>query len=96
MSQPVTESVSLESPIQRDGGDIDTIAVRKPAAGELRGTSLTNLLQMDYAALEAVLPRITMPTLSKADIQVMDPGDFTMLANTVVGFLLPKSMQDNA
>lgn len=86
---PVT--IPLETPIKRGEAEITAITLRKPAAGELRGTTLTDLLQMDVAAITRVLPRISDPTLTEAEVAGMDPSDFTALASEVAGFLLPKS-----
>lgn len=42
-----------------------------------------------------VLPRITVPTLTRDEIGVMEPGDLLNMSIAVVNFLLPKSMQNN-
>lgn len=81
----------LETPIQRGETLIRDIALRKPKAGELRGVNLTDLLQMDVVAVTKVLPRISDPTLTEAEIASLDPADFLALASEVAGFLLPKS-----
>ena len=65
--------------------------MRKPQSGELRGVTLTDLLQMDVNALAMVLPRITMPTLTKNDVLTMDPADLTQMGTEVAGFLVPKA-----
>ena len=63
----------------------------KPAAGELRGIALVNLIQMDVDALARVLPRITEPTLTEVDVNRMDPADLMQAGSVVAGFLLPAS-----
>ncbi|WP_416462770.1 phage tail assembly protein [Sphingomonas sp. VDB2] len=83
-------TVILDAPIVSGDITISEVKVRKPQAGELRGLSLSALLNLDYAALENLLPRITIPTLTKAQIIVMDPSDFTQLGSEVMDFLLPK------
>lgn len=74
---------------------ISTITVRKPGAGELRGVSLMDLMRMDVTALHTVLPRITTPTLTTADVSKLDPADLTQLAVEVTGFLLTKAQQQD-
>jgi len=85
--------IKLDEPIKRGKTEITEITLRKPAAGELRGCSLTDLLQMDVAALQRVLPRISTPPLIEADVAAMDPADLFQLGAAVSGFLLPKSMK---
>lgn len=84
-------TVTLETPIERAGQQISTVTLRKPRAGELRGVSLTDLLQMDVTALQTVLPRITEPVLHKQDVLNLDPADLVQLGTKVSGFLLPKA-----
>lgn len=84
-------TITLDTPIKQGETEITTIVLRKPAAGELRGVTLTDLLQMDVAALTRVLPRISSPTLTEANVAAMDPADLTQCGSAVAGFLLPKS-----
>lgn len=85
------KTITLDTPIKRGETEITAISLRKPAAGELRGVNLTDLLQMDVIAVTKVLPRISDPTLTEAEVSSLDPADFTQLASEVAGFLLPKS-----
>ena len=87
---PTMSTVTLDTPIVCGDITISEVKVRKPQAGELRGLSLSALLNLDYGALENLLPRITIPTLTKAQIIAMDPSDFTQLGSEVMDFLLPK------
>ncbi|MGE7139655.1 phage tail assembly protein [Luteibacter sp. NPDC031894] len=91
-----TKTVTLETPIKRAGDvTLEKVSVRKPAAGELRGTSLVNLLNMDVGSLEIVLPRITTPPLLKAEVAAMDPADLVQLATEVSGFLLTRQAKES-
>ena len=83
-------TVQLDTPIKRAGGNITHITLRKPTAGELRGVSLAELLQMKVDALQTVLPRITNPILHKQDMATLDPADLVNMGTVVVGFLLTK------
>lgn len=83
-------TITLDTPIKRGDQTITSISLRKPAAGELRGLNLTDLLQMDVAALQRVLPRITSPSLTEADVSGMDLADLLQCGSMVAGFLLPK------
>ena len=83
--------ITLETPIQRGEQTITDIALRKPAAGELRGVALADLLRLDVAALITVLPRITNPTLTAQDVQQLDLVDLTALGTEVLGFFMSKA-----
>lgn len=86
-----TKTITLDSPIKRGDQTIESITLRKPTAGELRGVPLMSLMQMDVAALTTVLPRITEPTLTTADVSGMDPADLVQCGVEVAGFLVPKA-----
>lgn len=88
--------ITLDSPIVRGEQTITSVQLRKPAAGELRGVALSDLLQMDVAALQTVLPRITSPALTTHDVAQLDPADLVQLAGGVVSFLLPKAAREAA
>lgn len=91
MNTPITETLTLDTPIARGDTRIEAVTLRKPTAGELRGVSLTDILQMNVDALTVVLPRISTPTLLKQDVTAMDPADLVQLGSAVAGFLLPKA-----
>jgi len=92
----LTEPVDLDTPIKRGKSTVTKVTVRKPLSGALRGVTLTEVLQMDVTALTRVLPRITEPALTEAEIRNMDPADLVLLGGTVAGFLLPKRARENA
>jgi hypothetical protein len=85
--------IDLDTPIKRGESIIEKVTLRKPASGELRGTNLADLLQMDVSALEKVLPRISDPTLTPQEVQNLDPADLFQLGAAVTSFLLPKAMK---
>ena len=89
-------TVILDTPIRRGTTTIESITLRKPNSGELRGLSLAELLQMDVNSLIKVLPRISAPTLTAMEISGMDPADLFALSSKVSGFLLQKSLKTDA
>jgi hypothetical protein len=91
--QTQPQAVTLDTPIQRGEQVITEITLRKPSAGELRGTSLHALSNLDIDALTKVLPRISTPTLTEADVTLMDPADLMQLGGAFAHFLLPKRYQ---
>jgi len=84
-------TVTLDTPIRRGTTTIESITLRKPNSGELRGVSLVELLQMDVASLIKVLPRISTPSLTVVEVAGMDPADLLALSSKISGFLLQKS-----
>jgi hypothetical protein len=89
-------TITLDVPLKIGDLEIQTVQVRKPASGELRGLTMMALSQLDYAALETLLPRITIPPLEKTDIARLDPADFMQLGSEVMDFLLPMSAKGTA
>lgn len=91
---PVTteKTVTLDTPIMRGKTRIDSLVVRKPQSGALRGTRLQALMDMDVNAMMVVLPRVTTPALTQQEINEMDPADLLSLSVEVVYFLLKKSV----
>lgn len=83
--------VTLETPITRGDLVISSVELIKPNSGALRGTRLADLAGSDVDALMTVLPRITIPALTKADCAALDPVDLIVIAGKVIGFLSPKS-----
>ncbi|HDR8859371.1 TPA: phage tail assembly protein [Burkholderia territorii] len=84
---------TLDQPIRQGDNEIKTITLRKPGSGELRGVSLSDLVNLDVSALHKVLPRITTPTLTEADVSKLDPADLLQLAGIVSGFFMTKAMR---
>lgn len=94
--EKLTATITLDTPIKRGDQEITTITLRKPGSGELRGVSLMDLMRMDVTALHTVLPRITDPTLTAADVSKLDPADLVQLASEVTSFLLTKRDKGDA
>lgn len=83
-------TITLDTPIERGKQKIYEITLRKPASGELRGTTLNALVNLDVDALVKVLPRISSPTLTEFDVKQIDPADLVQLGVAFASFLLPK------
>ena len=88
--EQLNEPIPLDKPITRGDQKITSLTLRKPGSGELRGVSLIDLMRMDVTSLHTVLPRITTPTLTTADVSKLDPADLVKLGTEVTVFLLPK------
>lgn len=96
MSTNTNTTVTLDEPIKREGGDITAIDVRRPNSGELRGLSLSELLNTHVDSLIKLLPRITIPTLTEAEIKKLAPADLVQLGGAVVNFLAPKTVLEQS
>lgn len=83
--------VTLDTPIARGKTTIDTLSLRKPQSGELRGVQLIELLNMDVATLIKILPRITSPSITAPEAAGMDPADLLACGSKISAFLLQKS-----
>jgi hypothetical protein len=83
-------TITLDQPIKRGTKTIDKVTLRRPTSGELRGIQLVNLMQMDVTSLSQVIPRISIPTLTKPEVEALDPADLVQFGTEVVNFLLRK------
>ena len=86
-------SVTLDTPISRGKTTINTLNLRKPQSGELRGVQLIELLNMDVATLIKILPRITSPGITAPEAAGMDPADLLACGSKISTFLLQKSVK---
>ena len=83
--------VEFETPIQRGDTAITQVTLIKPTAGSLRGVRLADLCQSDVDSVLTVLPRITVPALTKPECNNLDPVDLIALSGKVISFLQSKS-----
>lgn len=85
--------IELDRPIPRGEGHINSITLRKPDAGALRGLVLSDLLRMEAGAVADLLPRITEPPLLAHEVARMDAADLMSCAVEISNFLLPRSLK---
>ncbi|WP_435953202.1 phage tail assembly protein [Dryocola sp. BD626] len=83
--------ITLETPVKRGDEVIKTLTLTKPNAGTLRGVSLADVASSDVNALIKVLPRMTYPALTEAEIVRMELPDMMSIAAKVIGFLAPNA-----
>jgi hypothetical protein len=88
------QTVVLQTPIVRGNSSVEDIQVRTPKAGELRGLSLAELLQLNVSALEVLLPRITAPAITEPEVRNLHPADLVQLGSQVINFLVPADRSD--
>jgi len=83
---------TLDEPIVRGNQTITQVMLRRPKSGELRGVTLSDLVNLDVTALSRVLPRISSPTLTEQDVANLDPADLVQLGGIFSGFLMTKAI----
>lgn len=93
MNKQTSASVELDTPVKREGDDVTALTLRKPMAGELRGLSLADLINMDVDAIIRLLPRISTPVLSEQEARNMDPADLVGCGGEIANFLVPKRLK---
>lgn len=89
-------SITLDEPIKRGDQEITELTFRKPKSGELRGLSLTDIINLDVNSLQTLLPRITSPAITKQDVEKMDVADLLSAGAKVADFLVPKSLKEGS
>ena len=85
------KTITLDEPLKRGDAIIEQLTLRKPKAGELRGVSLVDLGNINFVALQQVLPRITTPILTAQDVANLDPADLLEIGAEVASFLVKKA-----
>lgn len=79
--------VELAQPIKnKDGEEVNTVALREPLAGEMRGLSFTNIMQLDVETMTTLIPRIS--ELTERQMSNLSPLNMTPLFTAVVGFFV--------
>ncbi|MFC0683560.1 phage tail assembly protein [Novosphingobium clariflavum] len=84
------ERVVLVEPIVRGPRTIESLNIRKPKAGELRGTSMQDILTTDVAAMLRLIPRVSEPSLTPEEADNLTSEDFAELAGVIRGFFITK------
>lgn len=87
--------ITLSQPFVRDDGKQKlteiTLTDTLSQAGCLRGLKVYDVATGDADALFILLPRVTEPKLTSAEVLRLPVADFARLANEVVLFLAPGS-----
>ncbi|MCK3655819.1 hypothetical protein A4G19_08630 [Pasteurellaceae bacterium Macca] len=80
--------VTLSTPVIRGEQQISEITLNKPNVLALKGLNLLSVMQLDVNSALELLPRITQPTLTKADLIAMEVDDFTALVSETTAFFV--------
>lgn len=87
-----TTLIKLEKPLKRGDAEVAEIALHKPNAGSLRGVSLHECINMNTDAIVRVIPRISDPKITEAEMQRIDPSDLVQMGAALANFMLPPSL----
>ncbi|MGJ0580589.1 phage tail assembly protein [Xenorhabdus bovienii] len=90
----MSKKVIFSEPLKlADGNTITEVIITETMrqVGALRGLKLFDVMTSDVNSLITLLPRVTHPRLSEADIATMPIQDFTQLAAAIADFLAPTS-----
>ncbi|WP_387467767.1 phage tail assembly protein [Photorhabdus sp. RM323S] len=93
----MSKTITLSEPLERHNGETITqvtITDTMKQVGALRGLKLYDVMTSDVNSLITLLPRVTQPRLTEAEISSMGIQDFTQLASGVADFLAPSSEAD--
>lgn len=88
-----TYTVALEYPIQREGGAITTLTLRKPKAGELRGLNIQSIMAGDVASVITLLPRISTPIITAHEASQLEAEDIAEVAGSISLFFMSKAQK---
>lgn len=84
MAAPETRTVTLKTPIKRGEEEVNTVRLREPRAGELRGLENFSILRMDVSAHRTLVPRLCDMTANEFDN--LSPKDLLAVQQEVVAF----------
>lgn len=83
-----SDPIPLVAPIVRGETSIDSLILRKPKSGELRGLTLQDLLTSDVGTILKLVPRISDPILTDIEALEIDPADLAQIGGVIRGFFL--------
>jgi len=87
-ARKMSDPIPLAEPILRGQQTIESIQLRKPKAGELRGLSIQELMNARTSAVLDLLPRITLPPVTQAEADNLEPEDLAACSGAIIDFFL--------
>jgi hypothetical protein len=96
MADQIFTPVEFEEGFKRGEEDVVKVQVRRPAAGELRGLAVLDILRQEYAAVAKLAPRVTMPVITEADVAALSPADFMTLGSAIADFFMSRQAREAA
>lgn len=90
---PSATVLTLQHPIQREGGAITQLTLRKPKAGELRSLNIQSLMVGDVSAVMTLLPRISSPIITAHEAAQLEAEDIAEAAGSIMLFFMTSSQK---
>lgn len=92
MKDPVR--IDFATPLELgEGRRIEGVTLARPGVAALRGLQLALVQVQDVSQLTRLIPRITTPALTPAQLEALDPADFAAIANQIsLFFVSPAQM----
>ncbi|WP_279458949.1 phage tail assembly protein [Actinobacillus delphinicola] len=88
-----TKIVAFDKPLMRGKLEIQEVELIEPTVNTLKGLRVLDVLQLDVDAYTTLLPRITNPALTPAEISQLSPADFISLCTECVSFFAKEKDQ---
>ena len=82
-----TEKITLSNPVEINGKKTKSIELREPMAGELRGLSMLEVVQLNTNAITILAPRIS--DLTETHMVNMGASDLLAVGGAIAGFFAP-------
>ncbi len=82
-------TVTFAKPIERGEQKIESIQLREFSTGEIRGLNMVDLVQLQTDALITLVPRISLPPLTKNEVEALPPSEMFKIATEIANFLVP-------
>ncbi|MDG4811654.1 phage tail assembly protein [Hydrogenovibrio sp. 3SP14C1] len=80
------KNVVLPTPQKIGGEKVESITLRKPFSGELRGLSVLDVVKMQVDTLATLMPRITTPSITPEEFATLEPENLAELSMEIAGF----------
>lgn len=80
--------VILSEPVVRGDTKIESLFIRKPRGGELRGLTLQDVINTDFLTLFKLIPRISEPPITQEEAEALDPADLAEIGGVLRGFFM--------
>ncbi len=91
-----SDPITLDTAIVRGETKIESIKLRKPKSGELRGLSMVDIAKLEVDTIHTLIPRISEPVLTEAEVQELEPSDLFAISTEIASFLLPKGAMEDS
>jgi hypothetical protein len=96
MAEPIFTPINFEEGFKRGEDNVLELKLRRPMAGDLRGLSAIDVIRQEYAAVEKLAPRITLPPMTAQDVASLSPADFMELGSGIADFFMSRQSREKA